>query len=335
MNFLDAAYQVLQQAQEPLHFTEIARRALAQQLIITEGRTPDATMGSRLYVDTKKEDSRFQRVGKGYFALAQRVQTDEISQRVNIINQRTHHQLGKFLHDMPADRFEALIGELLIAIGFEEDTVQVTRYHRDGGVDVRGVLNAGSITRINAAVQVKKWQKNVQAPDVQNLRGSLTTHEQGIIITTGDFSPGARSEANAIGKTPISLVNGNELLELLIEHDIGVNKEQHTVLSLDEEWWGELIAPTAVASVPEPIPNQPDPVSVTYPLIVRAMNSDTITAQLLNSQGHIVYSGKQYTSPSTAGKDASGWKSCNGWNYWRYQHPETKEWRAINDLRSK
>ena len=88
---------------------------------------------------------------------------------------------------------------------------------------------------------MKRWKKNIQAPTVQAVRGSLTAHEHGIIITSSDFSKGARQEANAVGKTPISLVNSQELLELLIEHGIGVNKEQHTVLSLDEEWWDELI----------------------------------------------------------------------------------------------
>jgi restriction system protein len=35
----------------------------------------------------------------------------------------------------------------------------------------------------------------VQAPVVQQVRGSLGAHEQGLIITTSDFSTGARSEA--------------------------------------------------------------------------------------------------------------------------------------------
>lgn len=90
-------------------------------------------MGSRLYVDTKKENTRFKRVSKGYFGLAERSHSDEITQRVETINNRTRKKLSQLLHDMPADRFEALIGELLLAIGFDEDTVEVTKYHGDGG----------------------------------------------------------------------------------------------------------------------------------------------------------------------------------------------------------
>ena len=55
--------------------------------------------------------------------------------------------------------------------------------------------------------------------------------------------------------------------------------------------------------------------------------------KLLDRNGRIVYNNQTYRSPSGAGKDASGWKSCNGWIYWHYQHPETKEWQVIQNLR--
>lgn len=330
MNFLEAAYEILKDAGKPLHYTEISQQALAKQLITPKGSTPAATMGSRLYVDTKKPDTRFKRFSKGYFGLAEPVQTDGIADQVNAINQSTRQQLQQLLQNMPADRFEALIEELLLALGFEEDSVKVTSYHGDGGIDVRGVLNAGGITRINAAVQVKRWKKNIQAPTVQAVRGSLTTHEQGIIITSSDFSKGAQQEANAIGKTPISLVNGQALLDLLIAYGIGVNKEQHTVLSLDEEWWGELIgespaAATEVAEAPA--------MYLAFPITVRASNDPHISAELLNAQGSMRYAGQQYNSPSGAAKAASGGKSVNGWTFWHYQDPETGVWGAIQPLR--
>jgi len=56
MTFLDAAYEILKQAGQPLHYTLIAQRALAAGLLDTRGQTPEATMGSRLYVDTKRPD---------------------------------------------------------------------------------------------------------------------------------------------------------------------------------------------------------------------------------------------------------------------------------------
>ena len=330
MNYLDAAYRVLRWADEPLHYAEIAKRAIAGGLISPEGKTPDATMGSRLYVDTKKEGSRFKRASKGTFTLAEREHGDEITDQVQHLNRRTRTRLRRLLRDMPAEKFETLVGELLIALGFDETTVQVTDFSSDGGVDVRGVLQAGGITSVNAAVQVKKWQKNVSVSTVRNVRGALTTHEQGIIITTSDFSRGARAEAAAVGKTPISLVNGDDLLELLIEHEIGVEKESHTVLALDDEYWAEFVE-TEPERLPESAPA--DPVVISFPLVVRASTDHDVTARLLNEQGHVVFEGERYTSPSTAGKEASGWKACNGWKYWQYEDPISGEWRLIDELR--
>lgn len=65
MTYLKATYHVLAQAGAPLHYAEITRRALAQSLITPTGRTPEATMGSRLYTDTPDEASRFARNGRG------------------------------------------------------------------------------------------------------------------------------------------------------------------------------------------------------------------------------------------------------------------------------
>lgn len=362
MDYLSAAQAVLEADNRPLHFRDIARRAIEQRLIIPSGATPEATMGSRLYVDTQKPDSRFERRGKGHFALRRRGQTDEIAHRVGAINADTRRTLHRLLLAMPADRFEELIGVLLIALGFDEATVQVTSYSGDGGVDVRGVLNAGGITSITAAVQVKRWKRNVQAEVVRTVRGSLTTREQGIIITTSDFSSGARAEAEAIGKVPISLINGPALVELVIRHGIGVKAEPHTVLTLDDEWWVEAsgVVPAAEADPAPPLPPAARPArkraspaaaeppappaaepstaaaptpAVAFPVPIRAANKPAVTATLLGHDGRVELDGRVYRSPSGAASAASGWKAVNGWVYWQFHDPATGAWQPIDALR--
>ena len=66
-------------------------------------------------------------------------------------------------------------------------------------------------------------------------------HEQGIVITTSHFSQGAQTEALAPNKTHIGLINGDELVGLLVRHKVGVRERSLPVLSLDEEYWGELV----------------------------------------------------------------------------------------------
>jgi restriction system protein len=88
--------------------------------------------------------------------------------------------------------------------------------------------------RTRMAIQIKKWKCNVQAPVVQQVRGSLGTHEQGLIITTSDFSPGERTEAARSDAVPIALMNGEQLVVLLVENGIGVTRRSHDLIELDD-----------------------------------------------------------------------------------------------------
>ncbi|MGD2148555.1 MAG: HTH domain-containing protein [Anaerolineae bacterium] len=71
MTFLEAALQVLTEAGEPLHYSEITTRVIKQGLIKTEVTTPAKTMGAQLSADCLREGSRFVRVGPGIYGLAE------------------------------------------------------------------------------------------------------------------------------------------------------------------------------------------------------------------------------------------------------------------------
>jgi restriction system protein len=335
MQFKDAAYEILKQAGEPLHYNEITDRALAKGILTTSGQTPHATMGSRLYTDTLRPDSQFRRVDKGVFGLRER-QPGDVSQTILRLNNQTRKKLHQLISNMPPERFEALVKELLIALGFDETTVEATSYSKDGGIDVRGIMNGGGITEVNAAVQVKRWKKNVQAPMVQQLRGSLNIQQQGIMVTTSDYSSGAKKEAEAPGKTRISLVNGEQLVDLLIRYNIGVKSEQHTLISLDEELWQELGAMEVPASTQTPakMSTKPKPIKVSFPLPIQAsFKGRTVEGQLLDLGGRIKIADQEFDSPSGAGKAVTGWKAVDGWNFWRFQDGETRAWMKIDFLR--
>ncbi len=78
----------------------------------------------------------------------------------------------------------------------------------------------------------------MQAPIVQQVRGSLGTHDQGLIVTTSDFSAEARTEAERPNAVPVALMSGEQLVKLLIEHDLGVRRVSYDLIELaaaDEE----------------------------------------------------------------------------------------------------
>jgi len=71
MSFKLAAIKILREAKEPLHYEEITKRALEQNLVETSGTTPEATMNAQISVDIKRKGARsaFVRSKPGYFSL--------------------------------------------------------------------------------------------------------------------------------------------------------------------------------------------------------------------------------------------------------------------------
>lgn len=239
LSFTDAAERVLatQASPAPMHYRKITSRALRLGLLATEGRTPEATMYSQILTEIQRktrrgEVPRFVRQGRGLFGLT-RWSSSGLAQQIEQHNDKVRRELHKQIAGMPPEAFEQLIGRLLGALNFEK--VAVTPITKDGGIDVRGTLVVGDVIHTRMAVQVKRWKKNVQRQEVQQLRGSLGAHEQGLIITTSDFSPNARQEAARPDATPVALMNGHQLVSLLVENGIGVRRSAHELFELGED----------------------------------------------------------------------------------------------------
>lgn len=239
MSFLDAGEMVLEEYadQEPMHYRDITQKALDLNLIETGGLTPEATMYAGILTEIQRqikrgELPRFEKLGRGYVGLT-RWHEEELPYQIEVHNREVREHLLQRLGAMDPAAFEELVGELLAKIGFED--VVVTRTSGDGGIDVRGTLVTADVIQTKMAVQVKRWKNNVQAPIVQQVRGSLGAHEQGLIITTSDYSTGARQEAEQPDKTPIALMNGEQMVNLLIEYDIGVVRTSYDLIELQED----------------------------------------------------------------------------------------------------
>jgi hypothetical protein len=97
--------------------------------------------------------------------------------------------------------------------GFER--LHVIQYSQDGGIDVNGFVSS----------RLWPWQELqllVQANDgcTQSMeggrgtRGSLAPFARGAIVTTSHFSRAAMIEATAVGKNPITLVDGYSFAKL-------------------------------------------------------------------------------------------------------------------------
>jgi restriction system protein len=134
-------------------------------------------------------------------------------------------QLQAFLLEMDAYKFEELIKLLLEEMGYEN--VTTTAPTNDKGVDVIGTIELG-ISAVREVIQVKRHKGTINRPVLDMLRGSLHRFNavRGTIITTGRFSKGVEEAAFERGAAPITLIDGEKLLDLLIKNEIGVTKRQ-------------------------------------------------------------------------------------------------------------
>lgn len=120
--------------------------------------------------------------------------------------------------ELDAKEFEVLVGHLLTALGFEGS--EVTGKTGDGGVDATGELNVAGLAKVKVFVQAKRYQLNAKVPasTVRQLRQAIPFGGQGAFITTADYQGAATEVALEHGFPRIGLINGRQLVDLLIEH---------------------------------------------------------------------------------------------------------------------
>jgi restriction system protein len=146
--------------------------------------------------------------------------------------QRARESMRALLLQMDPLAFEALICDLLERMGYRD--VTLTERTHDMGVDIVATIELG-ITAVREVIQVKRHQRNIQRPVLDALRGSLhRAHAvRGTLITTADFSKGTQEAAFELGAAPITLIHGERLVDLLMEHELGARKAQVTLWRVD------------------------------------------------------------------------------------------------------
>ena len=138
---------------------------------------------------------------------------------------------------MDPSAFERLCQRLLREADF--DKVQVTGRAGDGGIDGVGLIKLGLLS-FPTYFQCKRYQGSVGAGAVRDFRGAMAGRgEKGLLITTATFTPAAQQEATRDGVSPIDLIDGDELCDLLKRHRVGVRVQERVVedVTVDYAFW--------------------------------------------------------------------------------------------------
>lgn len=173
-----------------------------------------------------------------------RTPDDEIEAAYSTLTNALRKELlDRILSNSPAF-FEQVIVELLVAMGYggsyKDAATQLGRTG-DGGVD--GVINEDRLGLDRIYVQAKRYKPEncIGRPNVNGFVGSLVGFgaTKGVFVTTSNFSQQAKDFVKHLPQRVI-LINGAELADLMIEHNVGVRAHRTiSVKRLDEDFFSE------------------------------------------------------------------------------------------------
>ena len=240
----DAAESILEKEMKPLKYTELASKILKAKLLESKSKTPSITLHASISLEnqSRRETGKRPRfnIAHGEISLTQWETTavqDAFSAQVERLNTLVKREVLQKLRALSGDKFESFLEALLTRMEYEN--VEVRGGPTDEGIDLFCEMSEG-INQVKTAVQAKcKLPQNKVGPkDVRLLRDVLPKFgcSQGVLITTSDFTPEAKSAASEQGRLPIILIDGDRLATLAIANEIGVKGRDFRVHFVDNEF---------------------------------------------------------------------------------------------------
>ena len=158
------------------------------------------------------------------------------------IKEKLMEELLQQIKNNSPDFFEKLVVDLLIAMGYggsREDAGEAVGGSGDGGID--GIINEDRLGLDVVYIQAKRWEGNVSRPEIQKFAGALQGQRarKGIFITTSSFTKDAEEYVKTID-SKIVLIDGSQLAQYMIDHDVGVSIEKtYEIKRVDSDYFSE------------------------------------------------------------------------------------------------
>ncbi|WP_372486166.1 restriction endonuclease [Stenotrophomonas sepilia] len=136
-------------------------------------------------------------------------------------------------------RFEIIVLDILHRLGYGASRSDLLRVGGagDGGID--GVISLDKLGLDKVYVQAKRWRSTVGRPELQAFYGALAGQKakRGVFITTSGFTPQAVDFVGSV--EGIVIVDGNRLVGLMIDNEVGVSSRILRVPSVDSDYFDE------------------------------------------------------------------------------------------------
>ena len=138
--------------------------------------------------------------------------------------------------------FENLVIDLLVTMGYggsRKEAGEAVGRSGDEGID--GIIKEDRLGLDIIYLQAKRWENVVGRPEIQKFAGALQGQraKKGIFITTSNFTKDAIDYARNI-ETKIILIDGVQLVDLMIDHNVGVSSEAtYELKTIDSDYFSE------------------------------------------------------------------------------------------------
>ena len=167
--------------------------------------------------------------------------TEQVEEGIARIHADVAAELLTRLHANDPAFFEQAVLDLLVAMGYGGADGRATRTQlsNDGGID--GIIDQDALGLSRVYVQAKRYalDTSVGRPEIQGFVGALhgQSANQGVFITTGRYSAGARDYAEGVA-TRVVLIDGQRLAALMIRYGVGVQVRRSVqIVEVDEDFF--------------------------------------------------------------------------------------------------
>ncbi|WP_230475777.1 restriction endonuclease [Faecalibacter bovis] len=212
---------------------QITEKGINQKSILNLKELENESSMFDFYQTENEKNSTIQISNPIYNASPQ----DLIDEGFDQIEKEVKNELLERLKNIDPYYFEKVVLKLLKKMGYGE--FKETPKSGDGGID--GIINEDKLGLDKIYIQAKRFNENkVREKDIRNFIGAMSGDtNKGVFVTTSLFDIGAIEKAkNAHHK--IILIDGNKLVDLMHEYNVGVQiKQVYEVKHLDEDFFIE------------------------------------------------------------------------------------------------
>jgi restriction system protein len=140
------------------------------------------------------------------------------------LRRATADELLVKLRACSAGFFEKVVVKLLQAMGYGGVAGEALVTGRSGDAGIDGIIKEDKLGLDVVCIQAKRWEGTVGRPVIQGFVGSMdfVRARKGVILTTSQFSREATDFVDRIEGKKVVLIDGPQLADLMIDHNVGV-----------------------------------------------------------------------------------------------------------------